>query len=509
VVLEEITEMNLSRRSGILFHISSLPSDFGIGDLGPESYQFVDWLKRSGQSLWQLLPLGLVDYYGCPYASYSAFGGEPLLLSPEVLVDEGLIAREALEQYLIKRSEFVDFKLVRFSKYTLLRQAFLKAKQISYKADEFGSFKEKTKSWSKDLALFMALTQQYGTKWWQWPYDLAKYDGPSVQEYEKQSADEIEFHLFLQFLFDLQWKSLKSYANQEGIKIVGDIPIFVAHHSMDVWKAPHHFKLNSSFELDAEAGAAPDQFSEIGQKWGTPIYRWEKMHADGYSWWLERMSHTFETFDIVRLDHFRGFCAVWEVPREDLDARSGHWYEGPAEKLFDAFLKKFKTLPLIVEDLGQITEDVYALKARYQFPGMKILQFAFVSDHKNENLPEQIQIEDVVYTGTHDMETVVGRFVEPKKATPEMKFLKSYLKKRDINSSQKLHWVLMNMAYESKAHIAIIPLQDVLGLGNAARMNVPGVQEGNWAWRLTHSLVDIELENSLRELSYRTQRNNL
>lgn len=500
--------MNNARTSGILLSVSSLPSSYGIGDMGPEAFQFVDWLKSAGQTLWQVLPVGIADQYGCPYASLSAFGGDPLLISPEQLVQENLLTREASELFQIKRSSTIDHNLVRFTKYSLLRQVYLRAKQLAFKADEFQEFKIKTKNWSTDLALFMTLTQQHGTKWWLWSNGLSCYQSREVKEFQKQYSGEIEFHLFLQFLFDLQWKKLKDYANEQNVQLVGDIPIFVAHHSMDVWKNPAHFKLNSKFELDVEAGAAPDQFSEIGQKWGTPIYRWEEMEKEDYAWWVERMAHTFETFDLVRLDHFRGFCAVWEVPHQDVDARKGRWYQGPAAKLFDTFAKKLKTLPIIVEDLGQITPDVPALKERYQFPGMKILQFAFVSDNKNENLPEQIVTEDVVYTGTHDMETVVGRFVEPQSSTFEMKFLESYLKNHKI-PVKSLHWTLIEMAFDSKAHMAIIPLQDVLGLGNAARMNVPGVQEGNWAWRLADSLLDLNLEKTLRNLSLRSQRNGL
>lgn len=476
--------------------------------MGPEAYQFIDWLKRAGQTIWQVLPVGIADQYGCPYASFSAFGGDPLLISPDQLVQENLLSCEALELFQIKRSSIIEHSLVRFTKYSLLRQAFLRAKQLRYKADEFVSFKIKTQKWSYDLAVFMTLTQQYGAKWWLWPNHLSSYKSESVREFQKQYSAEIEFHLFLQFLFDLQWKKLKNYANHQNIKIVGDIPIFVAHHSMDVWKRPEHFKLNSKFELDVEAGAAPDQFSDIGQKWGTPIYRWEEMEKEAYAWWVERMAFTFETFDLVRLDHFRGLCAVWEVPHQDLDARNGHWYQGPAAKLFDIFATKFKTLPIIVEDLGQITPDVPALKKRYQFPGMKILQFAFVSDEKNENLPEQIVTSDVVYTGTHDMETIVGRFFEPQNKTSEMLFLDSYLVGHK-SSVKSLPWTLIEMVFDSKAHMAIIPLQDVLGLGNVARMNIPGMQEGNWAWRLSDSLLDLSIEKTLRNLSFRSQRNDL
>lgn len=506
-----MNSLSAQRLSGILLHVSSLPSHFGIGDMGPSAFRFVDWLKGAGQTLWQVLPLGVTDQYGCPYASFSAFGGDPLLLSPELLVDYGLLDKEALSLFKIspKPGSRIEQGFVHFSKYALLRQAYLRSKEISFEKNEFEAFIQATKSWSEDMALFMALTYQHGAKWWLWPNSLSTYASQEVKDYKVAYADEIRFHLFLQYLFDKQWKSLKSYCHKQGIQVIGDIPIFVSLHSMDVWKRPEHFKLNSKFELEYEAGAAPDQFSDYGQKWGTPLYYWEKMEKENFSWWLERMRYMFETFDLVRLDHFRGFCAVWEIPHQDPDARLGRWYKGPGAKLFDALLAEFKELPIIIEDLGEITPDVIELKKRYDFSGMKILQFAFVSDETNDNLPAFITPKDIVYTGTHDMETVNGRFWGLPKTSAERRFVNRFLGLNNKMVKPKYHWDFIKMAFDSQACVAIAPLQDVLGLGNEARTNVPGVQEGNWNWRFSFSQLDEHCSQKLRQLSVNSKRNKL
>ncbi len=500
----------MNRSSGLLLALSSLPSPYGIGDMGPSAYSFVDRLKEAGQKYWQVLPLGVVDEFGCPYASFSAFGGEPLLLSPEKLVQDGLIKKELLSLYKFRELENnpVDYQKVRFSKYQLLRQAYLEAKNLKWQRESFKRFIQKTESWSRDFALFMSLSFQYGFEWWKWPCGLSQYNSKELRHYKEQNSDEIEFHLFLQFLFYRQWHDLKNYANGHGILIVGDIPIFVSKHSMDVWRRPEHFKLTKDYELEYEAGAAPDDFSEIGQKWGTPLYYWDKMEKEGFAWWLERMGHTFETFDLVRLDHFRGFCAVWEVPHEDIDAKNGRWYPGPGAKLFDALVKRFGDLPIIVEDLGKITPDVMELKARYDFSGMKILQFAFCSDETNDNLPPYIGSKDIVYTGTHDTETVNGRFWSLPVKSKEREFLHTTLKLKEKGTEKNFyHWPLIEMAFESKALMAFIPLQDLFGYGNEARMNVPGVQEGNWKWRFTFEEIKPEMLERLKELTKNAKRN--
>ena len=337
--------------------------------------------------------------------------------------------------------------------------------------------------------------------------ELNDYNSSDVEDFRKDYAEEIEFHLFLQFIFDSQWKRLKKYANSLGVKIVGDIPIFVAHHSMDVWKNPENFKLSSDGELEYEAGAAPDAFSETGQKWGTPLYRWEKMEQDGFSWWCDRMDYMYETFDLIRLDHFRGFCAVWQVPHKDEDAINGEWYNGPGAKLFEALEEKLGSLPIIVEDLGEITPDVIELRDKFDFPGMKILQFAFVTDDKNEHLPQNTTDNFVVYTGTHDMETINGHFWRLSKGSAEKAFALKEMGMKGTYSELDYSWPMIEMAMESKAQMAIIPMQDILGLGNEGRMNVPGVQVGNWKWRFSYSQLDPYAEIKLSMLSKSSNRN--
>lgn len=477
--------------------------------MGPAAYRFVDWLKKAGQGIWQVLPVGVADRHGCPYASLSAFGGDPLLISPELLADWGFISRSALPLYAISKnvSADVDYSTLSFVKHGLLRQAFLKYKSAGLLASEFDGFCIKRSDWIDDLALFLALTNHFGDKWWQWPNELSRYGSDAVLQFRRDYREEVEFHAFCQFLFEKQWFELKHYANQSDIQIVGDIPIFVAHHSMDVWKAPGDFKLTSSFELETEAGAAPDAFSDLGQKWGTPLYRWEVMEKDHFSWWRKRMRYMVETFDVIRLDHFRGFCAVWEVPHTDPDASKGKWYPGPGAKLFDALNTELGKLPLIVEDLGEITPDVLKLRDSFGFPGMKILQFAFVSDDTNDNLPDYITENFVVYTGTHDMETANGRFWGLPLSSAEKQFALDELGLGKTFSEVDFSWPLITMAYESKAAMAIVPMQDILGLGNEARMNVPGVLDGNWKWRFSYELLDPYADIRLYNLTKSSKRN--
>lgn len=497
------------RSSGVLLHITSLPTLFGVGDLGPAAFNFVDWLKKAGQSLWQVLPVGVADRYGCPYASLCAFGGDPLLISPEKLVDWKLIEPSALPLYITskKQSSDVDYSTVSFVKHGLLRQAYLKYRRVGLLSQEFDLFCIKRSEWIDDLALFLALTNHYGDKWWKWPNDLSIYGSDAVLQFRRDYSEEVEFHAFLQFLFDKQWHELKAYANNHGVKLVGDIPIFVAHHSMDVWKNPLSFKLTASGELDTEAGAAPDAFSATGQKWGTPLYRWEEMAKDHYSWWRKRMRYMVETFDEIRLDHFRGFCAVWEVPHLDSDATRGKWYPGPKHELFLALQKELGDLPIIVEDLGEITPDVLELRDHFKFPGMKILQFAFVSDETNENLPDFITPDFVVYTGTHDMETVNGRFWGLPRDSREKQFALHELNLGATFSEVDFSWPMIQMAFESEASMAIVPMQDILGLGNEARMNLPGVLEGNWKWRFSYDQLDPYADLRLNSLSKSSKRN--
>jgi 4-alpha-glucanotransferase len=501
--------MNFPRSSGILLHPTSLPGPFGIGDLGPQAHAFADFLVSSGQSLWQMLPLGPTGYGDSPYACYSAFAGNTLLISPEQLVAYGLLSTSDLPAEASMPAEPVNFELVHRVKDNLLRTAYQNYKQTTDDSlrDAFEKFSLHSAGWLDDYALFRALKDAHGgVAWNEWEPTLRSREPAALKQAREQFHEEIEAQKFYQFLFSRQWFALKAYCNDRGIKLVGDIPIFVAHDSADVWTNPDQFKLNEDGSPIVVAGVPPDYFSSTGQLWGNPLYNWDQMHADGFKWWIERVHATLQTVDIVRIDHFRGFVACWEIPGGDTTAERGRWVEAPGRELFTAIREALGELPIIAEDLGVITPDVEALRDDFGFPGMRILQFGFSSDSKNLDLPHNYHRKVVVYTGTHDNDTTVGWFSSvagegstrtAKQVETERKFCMRYLN----TDGKEIHWDFIRAVLASVANTAVVPLQDLLGGGNEARMNLPNSIEGNWSWRFKPQVLTGELAQRLRELT--------
>jgi 4-alpha-glucanotransferase len=501
--------MNFPRSSGLLLHPTSLPSAFGIGDLGPESYAFADFLLASGQSIWQVLPLGPTGYGDSPYACYSAFAGNTLLVSPDRLVSEGLLTKSDVADARIDDSDRVDFELVHERKDLLLKRAFENYKHTTDTGlrSAFETFVQKCDPWLEDYALFRALKDFHGgAAWNEWDPLFLRREPAALVSVRERLRDEVEAQKYYQFLFFKQWFALKSYCNDRGIKLIGDIPIFVAHDSADVWTNPEQFKLDQDGVPKVVAGVPPDYFSATGQLWGNPLYDWERMAADKFRWWISRVRGTLEIVDIVRVDHFRGFAASWEIPGGDKTAERGRWVEAPGKELFTTIRDVLGELPIIAEDLGVITPDVERLRDGFGFPGMRILQFAFSSDTNNIDLPHNYQKNVVVYTGTHDNDTTVGWFRSvvgegstrtAKQIGRERRFCMKYLN----TDGSEIHWDFIRAVLASVANTAIIPMQDLLGLGTEARMNLPNSIEGNWSWRFKPNALTDKISNRLKELT--------
>ena len=483
--------MRFPRSSGVLLHITSLPSKFGIGDLGPEAYRFVDWLVNANQGLWQILPFGVADAFGCPYSGLSAFGGYPLLISPEMLMQDELLTQAEVDSCASSGQRI---------KMHLFRLAFGRFMQNKEYAKQLEDFHQQ-EDWPNDLAYFLVLNQKYGQPWTTWPNQLNQY--PQAIKQKELFAPEIAFQEFLQFIFFKQWNDLKRYANSKKIQLIGDIPIFVSHHSMDVWKHQELFKLNERGELFVSTGAPPDIFCQNGQKWGAPNYRWNVMKQNDYHWWKQRLEFMIKHFNIVRLDHFRSFESTWEIPLEIDDPRGGHWVKGPGSDLFRSLANSLKELPIIVEDLGDISPEVYDIRDEFDFTGMKVLQFAFGHSKSEAHLPYLYNHNCVVYTATHDNDTTMGHF---KNVTNQLE--KEFIcQQLNINNLNNINWDLIKMAMNSCADMAIIPLQDILGLGSEARFNIPGTTEGNWSWRFNWSNISPTISQQLKEISINAKRN--
>jgi 4-alpha-glucanotransferase len=469
--------MQSRRKSGVLLHPTSLPGPGGIGSLGEECRRFCDFLHAAGQSLWQVLPLGPTGYGNSPYSCYSAFAGNPLLIDLETLVAEGDIDRADIRSgFPVER---VDFLRVETYKAVIFRRA---AENFSARGDdsrhkEYRQFCAAT-PWLHDYALFMALKADHHDKSWrQWPEEIARRTPEALEECSGSLGPAVAMQKYLQWQFFRQWRKVKEYANDSGIEIIGDIPIFVAYDSADVWGNPQLFHLDECGRPLVVAGVPPDYFSKTGQLWGNPLYNWEAMAFHGFDWWIERIRCALLLYDRIRIDHFRGFEAYWEVPATEKTAVNGRWVKGPGEALFNALIDSLGPLPVIAEDLGVITPDVEALRDRFGFPGMRILQFAFGSGPDNPYLPHNHDRHTAVFTGTHDNDTTAGWFA----ALParEQKRVREYLGAGDDD----IVWDLIRVALASVADTAIIPLQDLLALGSSARMNIPGSPTGNWTWR--------------------------
>jgi 4-alpha-glucanotransferase len=500
----------MARSSGVLCHITSLPGECGIGDLGAAAGRFADWLHEAGQGLWQMLPLGPPGFGESPYQSFSAFAGNPLLVPLDRLVDERWLAPDDLAAAPRFEQGAVDFGQVRpFREQCLTRanRAFRKNAKSPERA-EFDEFRHEQAWWLDDYALFAALKKTHGgLPWTEWGSALVERQTSALAARVAELKAEIDEEAFIQFQFHRHWRRLKSYCNSRGIRLMGDIPIFVAHDSADVWAHQELFHLDERGRPTLVAGVPPDYFSATGQLWGNPLYRWHVMQRDGYAWWVERLRYALAQFDLIRLDHFRGFEAYWEIPAGAATAAPGRWVAGPGAHFFQTLCDALGELPLVAEDLGVITPAVEALRDQFGFPGMRILQFAFGDDPKADDYqPHNYPRHCVVYTGTHDNDTTLGWFESgPGSGTTrtaaqiaaERRFALAYL---GTDGSQ-VHWDLIRLALASVAETAIVPLQDLLGLGTEARMNLPGTLEGNWRWRFRKEMLTPECTGRMRELT--------
>jgi 4-alpha-glucanotransferase len=489
--------MRFPRSSGILLHPTSLPSPWGIGDLGASAYHFVDWLADAGQSLWQILPLGPTGHGDSPYQCFSAFAGNPLLVSLDKLVKDGLLERKELQTAPFFSEDAVDYGAVIGFKLPLLCKSFERIRG-SERAQAFDDFCAAEASWLDDYALFMALKAWHGgASWDTWERDAkpaARQPG-ALERWRDKLADQVDAQKYLQFLFFSQWRQVKAYARERGIRIIGDAPIFVAYDSADVWAHPDLFYLDADGHPTVVAGVPPDYFSATGQLWGNPLYRWERMAKTGYAWWVARLKALLNLVDIVRLDHFRGFEAYWQVPADEPTAVNGEWVQGPGAAFFQALERELGELPIIAEDLGLITPAVIALRDQFSFPGMKILQFAFGGDADDPYLPHNYAPNCIVYTGTHDNDTTLGWFSSRGEA--ERRAVQRYLGR----DGSDICWDMLRLAFASVADVAIAPLQDVLRLGSQARQNTPGRGSGNWCWRVRAEALTPGLACGLREMT--------
>lgn len=464
-----------------MLHITSLPSRYGIGDFGTSAYEFVDFLVKAKQTYWQVLPLNQTGYGESPYQCLSAFAGNINLISLDKLIEDKLIDREELQE-LPKFPQKINFSLVIDFKHRILRKALDRFRETTDDSlrSAFQAFCEEEAAWLNDYALFRAIKSSQDERSWQDWDELLRLKVPeAIEKIRKELSDLIFEHKFYQFLFFKQWRELKAYANRKGVKIIGDVPIFVALDSADVWTNQRQFKLNADGSPKVVAGVPPDYFSKTGQLWGNPVYDWEAMKTDDFRWWQNRIRFNLKMFDVLRIDHFRGFASIWEVPAEDKTAENGQWTKSAGAELFSSLKKAFGDLPIIVEDLGFITQEVEQLRDAFGFPGMKILQYAWGGDARNDYLPHNFSRNCVVYPGTHDNNTVVGWFQDDSTRQEEREFCLKYLN----SDGKEIHWDFIRASLASVASLSIVQMQDLLGLGSEARMNTPSTETGNWQWR--------------------------
>jgi len=484
------------RSSGILLHISSLPSEYGIGTMGKEAKKFVDFLVKSNQTYWQVLPVGPTGFGDSPYQSFSAFAGNPYFIDIESLIKEKLLKKSECDELFWGDSDNeVDYGILYNNKHYVLHLAYERFKLN--KPEEYIRFCENQFNWLDDYALFMSIKDAYeGASWNVWP-DVLKFRDPvAISAATKEYEDTIGYYKFLQYYFRKQWFELKKYANENGIKIIGDIPIYVSSDSADVWSKPQYFYLDGGLNPIEVAGCPPDAFSADGQLWGNPLFRWDVLRDNEYDWWIDRIKGVFDLFDVLRIDHFRGFDEFFAIPAKDNTARNGQWKKGPGADLFKTIKEKLGEMDIIAEDLGYLTPSVYELLAEVGYPGMKVLQFAFDSGCDNEYLPHNYKNSNcIVYTGTHDNETSLGWMKNISKSTAT--YAKEYM---SLNKVEGYNWGMIRTAYQSIADTAIIPLQDILSLGNEARMNFPSTQGTNWKWRMDKNALNAKLANRLSAL---------
>ena len=488
----------LTRTSGILLHPTSLPSPYGIGDLGKAAYDFIDFLEKAGQHLWQILPLTPTGYGNSPYSSFSAFAGQPLLISPEHLEKMGLLEEWELDTAPENNEDLVEYDKVSKWKTQIFKLAFsrFEMKEDKELKKQYRQFVKENTYWLNDYAIYMACRDMQGQKeWFKWDEKYLKSTQKVKAELKKTLKDEIKYYCFIQFLFYKQWAELKAYANEKGIKIIGDMPLFVSLDSADVWANPKLFQLDSKGYPTKVAGVPPDYFSETGQLWGNPLYNWEVHEKNQFQWWVARVRHQLALSDYLRIDHFRGLESYWAVPAEEETAINGTWVKAPGKALFETIEQELgKGLPIIAEDLGTITPEVIELRDHFGFPGMKILQFAFESEEESSFLPHQFTTTNCVcYTGTHDNNTTRGWYDSASEYSRDK--VRRYMN-TDANS---IHWDFLRTCLGTIADYAIIPMQDILGLGEEGRMNVPGVAQNNWAWRYRKEDISEGLAEGLKE----------
>lgn len=486
------------RRNGMLLPIVSLPSPYGIGGFSKEAYEFIDLLEETGQKLWQILPLGPTSYGDSPYQSFSTFAGNPYFIALDTLAEKGWLTKEACEASDYGDNEsYIDYGRIYNSRFVLLKQAFLNSDILS--DEKFTEFCKDNQHWLPDYALYMALKNQNdGKSWIEWEEEIRLRKPEAVEYYKKELEEECNFYEFLQYEFHEQWTKVKEYAHKKGIQIVGDVPIYVAFDSADTWANPELFQLDEKNLPLGVAGCPPDAFSATGQLWGNPLYNWAYHKKTGYDWWLKRIAYCFDLYDIVRIDHFRGFDEYYSIPYGDETAVNGHWEKGPGMDLFNTVKEKLGELDIIAEDLGFLTESVFQLLKDSGYPGMKVLQFAFDPSEDSDYLTYKYQRNCVVYTGTHDNDTTAGWFEKLSDGDKEvaLRYMNSF-----YTPKEEQHWDLIALAMRSTADTCIIPVQDFLGLGSEARINMPSTLGDNWKWRMTKGAFSEELKEKIRRMT--------
>ncbi len=486
------------RASGILLPIASLPSPYGIGSFSKSAYDFIDCLKEAGQRYWQILPIGPTGYGDSPYQPFSTFAGNPYFIAPDLLINEGLLTLAECESYDFGNdSRYIDYEKIYNARFDMLRKAYQRSKDRE--TEEYNEFCRNNCDWLEDYALYMAIKNSFGgISFDQWPMDIKLRKEKALDDYKNRLQDEIEFHVYMQYLFYKQWIELKSYANKNGIQIIGDIPIYVAYDSADTWSHPELFQLDEELNPTAVAGCPPDAFSADGQLWGNPLYQWEFHRSTEYSWWIKRIEASLQLYDVLRIDHFKGFDEYFSIPFGDKTAINGHWEKGPGYELFQRIEEKLGTSNIIAEDLGYVTESVQRLLKKTGFPGMKILEFAFDSRETSDYLPHNYEKNCVVYTGTHDNDTILGWLSSICEEDHRMVF--DYLNRNPEDASD-IHWDLICLAMQSVANLCIIPIQDYLGLSSEARINIPSTVGLNWRWRLLKEDINKTLLQKIFHIS--------
>lgn len=490
--------MENTRKAGILLHPTSLPNNYGIGTFGPEAYAFVDFLKKAGQNIWQILPLGPTGPGDSPYQCYSAFALDPILIDLTHFVKKGWLESSDLKEAEKANSGRVDYAFANGSRSNIFKKVhdLFETSATQEEIADYEAFTSKQSYWLNDYALFKAIKETMaGKPWYEWPDEIRLSEAESLAQYKESFSQRIKYHKYLQFVANYQWLALKEYANKNSIEIIGDIPLYVSYDSSDAWANHEVFMLDKNLNPDLVAGVPPDFFSETGQLWGNVLFNWDFLKQTGFEWWIRRISYNLELADIIRIDHFRGLLAFWAVPFGEETAINGKWIDAPGKELFEALYEKFGELPIIAEDLGVITPDVDALREKYNLPGMKILQFGFDESDFNGFLPHFYHPNSVVYTGTHDNDTVMGWYNE---LSSDIK-LKFHKYAGSIGSGPQ--WLMIRLAWASVSQMAIAPLQDVMGLDTDSRMNIPGTLVNNWQWRYFEGQLPDEYAHRLKDLS--------